>query len=61
MHDVPSLSCGQAEVRVAELVTAEARALLDNEQWKERLSGATTMQQQLQAKDALGVLRWVVM
>ena len=44
----------QAEQRATELISAEIRALLDHEAWKERLSGATSLLQLVQAADSYG-------
>ena len=47
-------SCGQADEIVSALVSAEIRALLDNEAWKERLNGATSLLQFVQAQESFG-------
>ena len=44
----------QAESRIASILPSDACALLDNEQWKERLSGATAIQQLIRDRDSFG-------
>ncbi len=46
----------QAEQRFLTIVSAEARAQLDNEQWKERLAGATAIADAIKSKDSIGEL-----